>query len=404
MKNMYNLVLRSFFLLSLFSKVLPNKLSLWFIEQKLIFKKVKRSKSECIWIHCSSVGEYESIKFLLKDLNKINSNIFLTFSSVSGIKYFKYDKYVESFSLMPIDIYSRMKLFIEKIKPQVLIISNNDVWPNTLEILNKKGIPILIVGNKININKQSSYLYALYIKKFYSKISYIFCVDKNSCDYLTKIGIKNHKLIGNSRLNQILDDFQKKNCESKIKKYLKSKTLIYASISKIDYPIIQKLVENFSDFKHIIVPHEYSEKQFNEISSLFPQKMIKYSSLNHSYNNENLILIDKFGLLKNIYRYTDLAYIGGGLDVGVHNTTEAAIHGNYLLFGPNYENFDDAKFYVNKEIALVVKNVSTFKSDSIVFDFGKTNKTKNKKIVFDYIQQCQISKESIINIVNKILN
>ena len=401
---MYNLVLRSFFLLSLFRKVLPNKLSLWFTEQKLIFKKVKSSKSECIWIHCSSVGEYESIKFLLKDLNKINSNIFLTFSSVSGIKYFKYDKYIKSFSLMPIDIYSRMKLFIEKIKPQVLIISNNDVWPNTLEILNKKGIPILIVGNKININKQNSYLYGLYVKKFYSKISHIFCVDKNSCDYLTKLGIKNHKLIGNLRLNQILEDFQKKYYEFEIKKYLTNKTFIYASISKIDYPIIQKLVENFSEFKHIIVPHEYNDKQFNEISSLFSEKMIKYSLLNHNYNNENLILIDKFGLLKNIFRYTDLAYIGGGFDDGVHNTTEAAIHGNYLLFGPNYENFEDAKHYVKSEIALVVKSISTFKSNSLVFDFSKTNKTKNKKIVFDYIQQCQISKESIINIVNKILN
>lgn len=401
---MYNLVLRSFFLLSLFRKVLPNKLSLWFAEQKLIFKKVKRSKSECIWIHCSSVGEYESIKFLLKDLNKINSNIFLTFSSVSGIKYFKYDKYVESFSLMPIDIYTRMKLFIEKIKPQVLIISNNDVWPNKLQILNKKGIPILIVGNKININRQNSYLYGLYVKKFYSKISYIFCVDKNSCDYLTKIGIKNNKLIGNLRLKQILDDFQKKYYEFEIKKYLTNKTFIYASISKIDYPIIQKLVENFSEFKHIIVPHEYNDKQFNEISSLFSEKMIKYSLLDLNYNNENLILIDKFGLLKNIFRYTDLAYIGGGFDDGVHNTTEAAIHGNYLLFGPNYENFEDAKYYVKSEIALVVKSISTFKSNSLVFDFSKTNKTKNKKIVFDYIQQCQISKESIINIVNKILN
>ena len=401
---MYNLVLRSFFLLSLFRKVLPNKLSLWFTEQKLIFKKVQKSKSECIWIHCSSFGEYESIKFLLRDLSKINSNIFLTFSSVSGIKYFKYDKYVESFSLLPFDIYTMMKLFIDKIKPQVLIISNNDVWPNTVEILNKKGIPILIVGNKINIKKQNSYLYGLYVKRLYSKISYIFCVDKNSCDYLTKIGIKNHKLIGNLRLNQILEDFHKKYYESEIKKYLTNKTFIYASISKVDYPIIQKQVENFSEFKHIIVPHEYNDKQFIEISNLFPKKIIKYSLLDHNYNNENLILIDKFGLLKNIYRYTDLAYIGGGFDDGVHNTTEAAIHGNYLLFGPNYENFEDAKYYVKREIALVVKNVSTFKSDSMVFDFGKTSKTKNKKIVFDYIHQYQISKESIINIVNKILN
>ena len=305
---------------------------------------------------------------------------------------------------MPIDIYARMKLFIEMIKPQVLIISNNDVWPNTLEILNKKGIPILIVGNKINIKKQNSYLYGLYIKKLFSKISYIFCVNKNSCDYLTKIGIKNHKLIGNLRFNQILDDFQKNNYESKIKKYLKSKIFIYASISKVDYPIIQKLVENFSEFKHIVVPHEYNEKQFIEISSLFQKKIIKYSLLDQNYNNENLILIDKFGLLKNIFRYTDLAYIGGGFDDGVHNTTEAAIHGNYLLFGPNYENFEDAKYYVKSEIALVVESVSTFKSKSIVFDFGKTNKAKNKKIVFDYIQQCQINKESIINIVDKILN
>ena len=147
---------------------------MWFTEQKLIFRKVKWSKSECIWIHCSSIGEYESIKFILKDLNNINSNIFLTFSSISGIKYFKNDKYVESFSLMPIDIYARMKLFIEMIKPQVLIISNNDVWPNTLEILNKKGIPILIVGNKINIKKQNSYLYGLYIKSYSQKFPIFF--------------------------------------------------------------------------------------------------------------------------------------------------------------------------------------------------------------------------------------
>ena len=54
------------------------------------------------------------------------------------------------------------------------------------------------------------------------------------------------------------------------------------------------------------------------------------------------LIIDCFGLLSSIYRYGDVAYIGGGFGVGIHNTLEAAVYGIPVLFGPKYQKFMEA--------------------------------------------------------------
>ena len=46
------------------------------------------------------------------------------------------------------------------------------------------------------------------------------------------------------------------------------------------------------------------------------------------------LTIDSFGLLSSIYRYGQIAYIGGGFGAGIHNTLEAAVYGMPVLFGP----------------------------------------------------------------------
>ena len=51
------------------------------------------------------------------------------------------------------------------------------------------------------------------------------------------------------------------------------------------------------------------------------------------------LIIDCFGLLSSIYRYGEIAYIGGGFGVGIHNTLEAAVYGIPVIFGPKYQKF-----------------------------------------------------------------
>ena len=55
------------------------------------------------------------------------------------------------------------------------------------------------------------------------------------------------------------------------------------------------------------------------------------------------LIIDCYGLLSSIYRYADVAYVGGGFGVGIHNVPEAAVYGVPVIIGPNNGKFQEAQ-------------------------------------------------------------
>lgn len=61
-------------------------------------------------------------------------------------------------------------------------------------------------------------------------------------------------------------------------------------------------------------------------------------------------------MLSSIYRYGDIAYIGGGFGAGIHNTVEAAVYGIPVLFGPKWEKFDEARQLLKERGAFCVSN------------------------------------------------
>ena len=54
------------------------------------------------------------------------------------------------------------------------------------------------------------------------------------------------------------------------------------------------------------------------------------------------IIVDSFGKLSTLYRFADIAYIGGGFGAGIHNLNEAAVYGMPVIFGPNHSKFKEA--------------------------------------------------------------
>jgi 3-deoxy-D-manno-octulosonic-acid transferase len=73
-------------------------------------------------------------------------------------------------------------------------------------------------------------------------------------------------------------------------------------------------------------------------------------------SNAQVLVIDTIGMLSSIYRYCQVAYIGGGFGVGIHNTIEAAVYGVPVLFGPNYQHFREAKGLIASGAARSIKN------------------------------------------------
>ncbi|HUH33120.1 MAG TPA: hypothetical protein VLZ28_04150, partial [Daejeonella sp.] len=122
-----------------------------------------------------------------------------------------------------------------------------------------------------------------------------------------------------------------------------------------DEKLLSALVKQFPDWKFIIAPHEIGESRIKEIEELFKDS-IRYSGLSGAVNLPPVLIIDNIGMLSALYQYGNIAYIGGGFGAGIHNTLEAAAFGRPVIFGPNYQKFQEAKDLIRIEAAFSIKN------------------------------------------------
>ena len=109
--------------------------------------------------------------------------------------------------------------------------------------------------------------------------------------------------------------------------------------------------------------HEIHAEHINAIESKLTRPSIR---LSEALKNPDLIegkdclIIDSFGLLSSIYRYSDVAYIGGGFGTGIHNTLEAAVYGIPVLFGPKFQKFKEARDLIAAGAAFSVTSGDEF--------------------------------------------
>jgi 3-deoxy-D-manno-octulosonic-acid transferase len=163
------------------------------------------------------------------------------------------------------------------------------------------------------------------------------------------------------------------------------KIILAGSSWLADEKIIQQAVKNL-DIKLIIAPHVVGENHINEIQQLFP-KSILYSELAENKKESNILIINCIGILSNLYQYCDIAYIGGGFGVGIHNTLEAATFGKPICFGPNYHKFQEAIDLIDLNAAYSINNEEELKAvlSSLLGD--KEKYEESAKASKNYVQE-----------------
>jgi len=376
---MYDLLLRIIYLLLHLPFIGSRNKKTWLLEQKKIFKKLIRNQEKAIWIHCASLGEYEQVKPLIPGLKNINPLIIITFFSPSGYMQFKDYNLINQIYYLPFDFKNKMTRFIDSINPEMVIISKNEIWPNMLSCLENGNIPVFLIGLKCKISKTNNWFHRLYYKRYLQKFRHIFCQDHITYEFLKSKDITNASIVGDIRINQILMDAQAKYNDEKIINFTRNnkKIIIYGSIEKSDYDIIANTIKSRKDVNHIIVPHEINNTIIKELEQLFASSCSIYSKMDHTHTKQNnTLIVDVFGILKQLYQYSHIAYIGGGFDQGVHNTIEPAVHGNYMLFGPKHMDFPETHFFIKNKIAFSINNKQEFeqKSNTMLEEESDTKK------------------------------
>lgn len=341
---------------------------------------ISPSKTYTILCHCASAGEFEQVHSILKGILKERDNIriVLSFYSASGIEWTKkMDFQYESYYL-PFDIPSEVDRFLNKLNPQLVIITKNELWFNFLNSIQKRDIPSFLVAASFKKNH-----FAFKFKFFTNKLNgfkKIFLISELDREHTNGV-LSNTQVAGDPRIDRIIE-------KSKFFKPIgflfsdASKPVVtFASIHKKDI-IFLKNISQYPQFNYLIVPHEVDEKSIKFFQANLPASTKLYSTTDNS--PKNLIIVDRIGILASLYQYSTFTYIGGGLGKGVHNVLEPGILGNILFCGPKNENFVECRILKKRHALIeITKNDNFLNLCATLPDNQKEKMRKELSLFFE---------------------
>jgi len=306
---------------------------------------------------------------------------------------------------LPVDTKKNAKYFIDIIKPQFVVFVKYEFWFNYLHQLYTDKIPTFIVSGIFRKDQHFFKPYGRWFQQQLHKISHYFVQDEDSEKLLNSIGIDQVSISGDTRFDRVFAIAQKAKKFDVVESYKKgNKIFLAGSTWPDDEAIISGLIKtDIPDLKFIIAPHETSEDRILHIEKLLAGfHPIRFSAAEGSdLQSSKILIIDGIGYLSHLYQYADIAYIGGGFGVGIHNILEAATFGKPILFGPNYQKFKEAvdliklkgAFSINTQNELI-EQVSNLITDSEHYANSSTacksyvarNKGATKKI-FEHLSE-----------------
>lgn len=363
MRFLYNIFIHIYILALNLISPFNKKVKTMLKGEKECFDRLQNLNSEdkVAWFHCASLGEFEQGRPLIEEVKKQfpEYKILLSFYSPSGYESKKDYALADYVVYLPNDTKSNAKKFVKKVNPDLIFFIKYEFWYNYISAL--KGRRLFQVSL---ILRQNQYFFSWYGKWFAKQLKnfeHFFVQNQQTANLLNKIGYKNVTISGDTRFDRVMTIANNAKSFTEIKKFCEGnqKIILAGSSWLADEKIIQQAVKNL-DIKLIIAPHVVGENHINEIQQLFPEAIL-YSELANNDKKSNILIINCIGILSNLYQYCDIAYIGGGFGVGIHNTLEAATFGKPICFGTNYHKFQEAIDLINLKAAYSISNQEELK-------------------------------------------
>jgi 3-deoxy-D-manno-octulosonic-acid transferase len=347
-----------------------NKAKLWLKGRQNIFKKIELeiagTTAKKIWMHCASLGEFEQGRPLLEKFKELypGYKLVLTFFSPSGYEVQKNSNVADYIFYLPIDSATNSKRFLDLLQPSLIVFVKYEYWYYYLKEANKRQIPLLMVSGIFLPDFSFFKWYGKMRREMLRFFTHFFVQTENSKQLLETVNIKNVNVSGDTRFDRVLKIATEKKLLPEIEQFINNKKAIIAGSTWIDDDeVLDHFANTHPELKFIIAPHDIEKNRIKECSKLYKHSIL-YSDYVNSINKNalvderiNTLIIDNIGLLKFLYRYATICFVGGGFGSnGIHNILEAAVYYKPVLFGPAFEKFSEAIELINKGGAFDVED------------------------------------------------
>jgi len=367
---------------SLFNKKIKK---MWRGEREAVdlLKEKVDPTAKYVWFHAASLGEFEQGRPLIEQLRATHPEykILLTFFSPSGYEVRKNYEGADIVCYLPLDTIRNARRFLRAVHPVMAFFIKYEFWYNYLHILRHRGVPVYSVSSIFRPGQVFFKWYGRNYAKVLHCITHFFVQNEVSLQLLKGIGIDEATVVGDTRFDRVLqikeqskelpiveafkgingkgdackeylsedackDDLSEDACKGDLSEngYKGCKVFVAGSSWQPDEDIFIRFFNDHPDWKLIIAPHVIGEDHLAYILDKLQMKAVRYTqATEQSAAEARCLIIDCFGLLSTIYRYGEIAYVGGGFGVGIHNVPEAAVWGVPVLFGPNNKRFQEAQ-------------------------------------------------------------
>ena len=345
-----------------------------------------------IWFHAASLGEFEQGRPLMERIRRDypQYKILLTFYSPSGYEVRKNYEGADIICYMPVDTRLNAIRFLRLVRPVMAFFIKYEFWSNFLHILKYRNIPTYSVSS---IFREDQVFFKWYGRSYANVLkcfTRFFVQNEESKLLLAGIGITDVDVVGDTRFDRVLQIKEAAKhlpiCEAFRKgisadgyssdgSLTESPTGKSASVPSQDYKVFVagsswppdeeifiRFFNEHKDWRLLIAPHVIAEEHLKLILSLLKdKKVVRYTQTTpEEAAGADVLIIDCFGLLSSMYHYGDVAYIGGGFGVGIHNTLEAAVWNMPVIFGPNNKKFQEAQGLLKSGGGFEINNFEDF--------------------------------------------
>lgn len=313
-----------------------------------------------IWVHCSSLGEFEQGRPLIEELKSRHSEIkiCLTFFSPSGYEVRKNYSQADGVFYLPFDLPKAASDFIEILQPSHAIFIKYEFWANYFLKLREKKIPLFMVSVIFREDHHFFKYPNAFSKKILSCVNLFFLQNNKSQELLQRVSNTPSVVTGDTRFDRVIKVSQTSANHPLIEDFIADrKCIVSGSSYSAEDEIIRLVHMHRADVCFIIAPHDIHEDRILEIEKLFEGKTVRYTDLNEWNQQKPVLILNTMGMLSSLYRYGEIVLIGGGFRKGIHNTLEAAVYSKPILFGPNYGKFEEAKQLIQCNGAVSVTSI-----------------------------------------------
>lgn len=331
------------------------------IPAKFFLKDNPKFEKQGVWFHSCSLGETKALNVITSKLQNEDINI----SVMTNTGFDEAQKITSNVRYLPFEIF--MPFWVTKQK--ILLVMEAELWYLMFLFARRKGAKTLLINARISDKSYKSYQkFSFLYKRIFQNIDKVYAQTILDKQRLESLGANNVEVIGNIKLSQTpkIDNIFEK---------LEQNIITAASTHENEEELILNSYDK-SLGKLIVVPRhpERFDKVYELIKSYCENKNLTFNRFSQDSSfNCDIILIDKMGLLNEIYAISDTVILGGGFEnIGGHNPIEPAYFNCKLISGKKifnqYDLFDCVEDYYlieNNELKEKLVNQKDLKKSKI---------------------------------------